>query len=291
MKIVSLIAFIGILASVSVYGDPIDVYASSFPSSYPTIETVNLATGNVTPMGTINWGGIINDIAVSPINGNIYGVSGSNLLQISPNGNVTTIAATGMNGGTESLAFNNKGNLYLATQSSLYQFNFSTGTAGSAVYIGDYNQPGLSGTGQNIRYNGNTLYVTDTQNDGNTKLYTVSTNNGLATLVGVVTNQQSLALGNYGGQLLGSSVPTINNGSGSVDILNFGTQVTTTDYHGEEVVNYSVLPITFPENVNFSQAGSGLVALGSVAAVPEPSLIVMLGLGLVGIVVCRRKLA
>ena len=115
----------------------IDVYATSFPGGNPTLETVNLATGNVTPLGTVNWGGIINDVAQDPLTGTLYGLSGANLFTINLSGNVgavTPVNTTGMNGSMETLAFNSSGDLYIGTQASLYKFNFSTPGTGAHPY-------------------------------------------------------------------------------------------------------------------------------------------------------------
>ena len=273
----------GLLIALPVRANLVDVYATSFPNSYPTLEMVNLSNGQITPLGTVNWGGILNDIAVNPNNGALFGLSGANLFTINSHGAVTPVVATGMNGSMESLAFDAYGDLYVATQSSLYKYAFadSSQTSGNAVYLGDYNNAPLNGTGQNIRFNGSTLYVTDTQNNGSTSLFSVSTNNGNATLIGVVTNQPSLVLGNNGSHLLGSAVPAINGGAAVADLLDFGTQVATVVNHGEVDVQYTVVQNSFPENVNFSQGGF-------VEAVPEPKTWILWGLGLAGLIVVRR---
>jgi len=288
---ISLAVIIG-SASVS-RANLIDVYATSFPGGNPTLETVNLATGNVTPLGTVNWGGILN----------LYGLSGANLFTISTSGNnigaVTPVAATGLNGSMETLAFNSAGNLYIGTQSELYQFNFNnaSGTAGTATDVGSYHvsntDPYLNGAGQNMRFNGSTLYIANTGSGNNTELYTVNTATGAANFIGVVTNQPSLVLGNAGGHMYGSSVPAINGGNATADLLDFGSTITT--YTGNNplggsgqlpIVNYTALLAgnaggSFPINENFTAAGN-------VAAVPEPNVSLLLGLGVLGMVIVRR---
>ena len=284
----------------------IDVFATTFPGGNPTLETVNLATGHVTTLGTVNWGGMINDIAEDPTSGTLYGLSGANLFTISTSGNVgavTPIATTGLNGSMETLAFNSTGDLYIGTQSDLYKFNFSNPgrTAGTAAYVGNYDAGGndqyLNGRGQNLRFNGNTLYVANTGSGNNTELYTVNTATGAANFIGVVTNQPSLVLGNHGTHMYGSSVPAINGGSATADLLDFGATVTT--YLGANplggsgqlpIVNYTTLLAgngggSFPLNVNFTEA---MPLAGNVAAVPEPNIGIMLALGALGVVVVRR---
>jgi len=300
------LAAVTALASVS-RANLIDVYATSFPGGNPTLETVNLATGNVTPLGTVNWGGMLNDIAQDPVNGTLYGLSGANLFTISTSGNnigaVTPVAAAGLNGSMETLAFNSAGNLYIGTQSELYQFSFSnpSGTAGVATDVGSYNaantDPYLNGAGQNMRFEGSTLYLANTGSGNNTELYTVNTGTGAANFIGVVTNQPSLVLGNGGSHVYASSVPAINGGNAVADLLDFGPTITTTLGNNPlggggqlAIVNYTTLLAgdnggSFPQNVNFTEAGP---LAGTVAAVPEPNIGILLGLGLIGGVLVRR---
>ena len=280
--------------SLTVHASPIDVYATSFPGSYPTLESVNLITGHIVPMGTVNWGGILNDIAQDPVSGALYGLSGANLFTINTSGsigNVVPVATSGMSGSMETLAFDKNGDLYIGTQSSLYKFDFGANRmTGSAIYLGGYGDnntdPYLNGAGQNIRFNGATLYAANTGSGGNTEIYTVSTNTGSATFVGVVTNQPALVLGNYGSKIYGSSVPAINGAGTQPDLLDFGATITTTmganPFGSGEIplVNYTVVG-GFPENLNFTE-------VGNVAAVPEPSKLVLLGLGSVLFFALRR---
>jgi len=258
----------------------IDVYATTFPAAYPTLESVNLATGHVTVLGTVNYGNLVNDIAVNPLTGVLYGLNGANLFTIGKTGAVTPVAASGMNGSMETMAFDSRGNLYIGTQSSLYEFR-----GGTATLVGNYGDaPYLNGRGQNIRFENGTLYLANTGSGGNTELYTVSTNTGVATFVGVITNQASVVLGNSGGHVYGSSVPAINGGAGSADLLDFGVSITTYESGGVPVVNYTVVESSFPQNVNFT-------GVGDVAAVPEPGvgILLIVGLAVGGAVWFRRK--
>ena len=295
----ALAALLSVL-SLTAQASPIDVFATSFPDAYPTLDSINLVTGHVTPMGTVNWGGLINDIAQDPVSGALYGLSGANLFTINTSGsigNVVPVATSGMNGSMETLAFDRYGDLYIGTQADLYKFNFGANRmTGAATHLGNYDanntDPYLNGRGQNIRFNGDTLYAANTGSGGNTEIYTVSTNTGAATFVGVVTNQPALVLGNHGSHMYGSSVPAINGAGTQPDLLDFGPTLTTVMGNnplgsGEiALVNYTVIG-EFPQNQNFTEVGP----LASVAAVPEPSSIMMLGLGALGIVAYRRKMA
>ena len=306
--IVRVAGYIAVLAGIagSSRAELIDVFATTFPGGNPTLETVNLATGQVTPLGTVNWSGMLNDIAQDPVNGTLYGLSGANLFTISTSGNVgavTPVAATGLNGSMETLAFNSAGDLYVGTQSELYKFNFSnpSSTAGTATDVGSFNANNtdsyLNGAGQNMRFEGSTLYLANTGSGNNTELYTVNTANGAANFIGVVTNQPSLVLGNDGKHVYASSVPAINGGSAVANLLDFGPTITTTmganplGGSGQlPIVNYTTLLAgtagsSFPMDVNFTEAEP---MVGNVAAVPEPNIGILLALGLLGVVVMRR---
>ncbi len=282
------VTLIIVLAAGAARANLIDVYATSFPGGNPSIEVVNLSNGSAIPIGTVKWGGILNDIAQDPIGGALYGLSGANLFTISTipgsAGKVTPVVVSGMNGSMETLAFDSQGNLFIGTQSSLYEVN-----GGAAVFIGNYGSaPYLNSAGQNIRFEGNTLYLANTGSGNNTELYSISTNSGVATFIGVITNQPSVVLGNAGGHIYGSSVPAINGGAAHADLLDFGATITT--YLGRnplgsgeiQIVNYTTVNNTFPMNVNFSAAGS-------VAAVPEPNICLLLGLGIITAIAVRYR--
>jgi len=221
------------------------------------LETIELTTGFVTPLATVGYGGTVNDIAADPLSGALYGLAGANLFTINTaTGATTTVSAGGMSGSMESLAFDSAGNLYIASQSGLYGFNRSTGVAS---YIGDYGSAvELNGTGQNIRFAGSSLYVTNTDVDPHdTDLYSINTSTGSASFVGTIDGHASVALGNSGSHLYGSCVPAVGGGSGSLDLLDFGTTVATyvgpTEEGSETLVAHDqLLTNTFPGNVNFT---------------------------------------
>ena len=255
------------LLSGVVHASPI-VYTSTFPSGYPTLEQVDLTSGNVTLLATIEYGGIVNDIAQNPINGELYGLSGNNLFTISSAGKVTVVV-NNLNISCETMAFDGSGRLYIGTQSALYSYNLSSATA---QFIGNYGGAQyLNNGGQNIRFSGETLYLANTGAGDNTQLYTVNLTNGSATYIGNIVGQSAVVFGNYNTHLYGSSVPAINGGVGNQDVLDFGSVVTVTSGN----VNYTIIGESFPENVNFTATHSN----GIVAAVPEPSVWALLGIG------------
>ena len=293
LKLVLLSALLGLadIASAS----PIDVFTTAFPNSYPTLESIDLATGSIVPLGTVQWGGVLNDIAQDPISGQLYGLSGANLFTISVSGSigkVTPVTTSGMSGSMETLAFDNAGALYIGTQSGLYSFNFTSNgrDSGVASYVGDYgNSPYLNNQGQNIRFENNTLYLANTAAGTDTALYTVSQKTGAAEFVGIITNQPALVLGNYNGHIYGSSVPAINGQNAPINLLDFGPQITVSQGNGNSpsvgglYVNYTAVG-SFPQNENFSGTGYG----GVVAAVPEPGTYILFGLGILGLITQRK---
>lgn len=267
MKNAIKITILGILLCGFVNASPI-VYTSTFPSGYPTLEQVDLTTGNAVLLATIDYSGIVNDIAQSPINGELYGLSGNNLFTITTGGKVAPIV-NNLNGSSETLAFDGSGQLYIGTQSALYKYNLVNATA---QFIGNYGGAEyLNNGGQNMRFSGNTLYLANTGGNGNTQLYTVNLDNGSATYVGNIVGQPSLVLGNYNNHLYGSSVPAINSAGGNPDVIDFGSVVTVSGGN----VKYTVIGDNFPENVNFTAANS----TGDVAVVPEPSQWALFGIG------------
>ena len=274
-------------------GTTMNVFAASFPNGEPALSIIDLTTGALTPFGTVAYGGTVNDIAANPVTGQLYGLSGSTLFTINTTtsiGSVQTLSSTGMNGGMESLAFDSAGNLFIATQSSLYRYNLESNAA-AAVGTGYGNALQLGATGQNIRFNGATLYLTNTDPDNNdTDLYSINTASGSASFVGSIVGHAALTLGNYGDHMYGSSTPAI--GRLTYDLVDFGTTVTATmgdnpdfgtpgEPAQELLVNHtSVLSgstsSTFPQNVNFS-------------GVPEPTSCVLLFAGAGSLAFLRRR--
>src|SRR5436305_498756 len=91
---------------------------------------VDVPTGNVTVIG--NMGVVLTDIAFAP-NGDLYGLSFTNLYKINAtNANVTLIGLTGVSD-ANSLVFGADGKLYAAgiVSKNLYQVNPITGVATS----------------------------------------------------------------------------------------------------------------------------------------------------------------
>jgi hypothetical protein len=194
----------------------------------------------------------------------------------------------------ETLAFDSSGNLYIGTQSSLYGYNL---TLNQATLIGSYGGAfQLGSTGQNMRFAGTTLYVSNTDPDLNdTDLYSLDISTGLATWFGEVVGHPGLALGNYGSALYGSSVPAVQGqGSGPLTLLYFGTTVTRQmgpDPDNPEAQEYLVDHVDaltpdedgnggFPLNYNFSGV-----------PVPEPSTWMIFLSGAGSLALLRRRVA
>ena len=75
----SFLAVLAVLTFVNVCrANLVDVYATTFPRANPVLESVNLASGQVTVLGQVGWGNLVNDIAANPVTGVLYGLNGAN---------------------------------------------------------------------------------------------------------------------------------------------------------------------------------------------------------------------
>lgn len=218
---------------------------------------VDVATGAVTVVG--NMGVVMTDIAFDPA-GNLYGITFNSLYSI--NKTTAAVSLIGSFGPTlNSLVFSSGGTLYAASN-SLYTLNKTTGAATLIGTGGGYNSSG------DLAFSGGNLYLTSTTPAADT-LFRLSTTTGVGTAVGAMGSGAFFGLASPdNAALLGVA----------------GTNI------------YSVNPVTGASTLLIGYGGKGLgVANGSAflseAGAPEPETVALLGLGLMALVMTRRKRA
>jgi hypothetical protein len=201
------------------------------------------------------------------------GVFGSPLYTI----NTTTGAATAIPGsGNPALEFT----VFGSTLTNLYAIQANTGvlysinsTTGAATDVGSTGITSFGGESQ-LSTNSNTLYLTDFTDfngDFNEQLFTINTSTGAATSLGNTGGPRPGALIMEGSTLYGGeNFPTY-----EIDTLNTTTGAATA---GAAVTGTSGV-----------QDFEGLAAIPATSAVPEPSSVSLLLLGLLTGGVCAKK--
>lgn len=211
-------------------------------------------------------------------------------------GNVTIIG--GMGATMTDIAFDSSGNLWALSFSNFYKVNPLTG---SATLIGNHNIPfgnalvfGLDGT---LYAAGNT----------STSLYTIDTSTGQATSIGNIGYYSAgdLAFLNGDLYLTTSSDHLIRIGlGGTLNVTDVGPLVFSSVLglaRGDDGVMYGVAGIqiltintstgqaSFKRNYNFNELGNAYGASFITEAIPEPSIITMLGIGAVSVLIYARR--
>jgi len=223
------------------------------------LGTVDATTGNVNVIG--NMGIFMTDIAFDPL-GNLYGISFDDLYAIDKNNASASLIGNFGGASLNSLTFDAAGNLYAAND-SLYSINVATGTAS---LIGNGGDAYLSSG--DIAFIGGELFLTSDETPNT--LFKLDTGTGDGTLVGDIGFNAVFGLA------------TDNN----IDLFGIdGTSVLSIDAFtavGTFLVDYSGQGLgAAGGSASFTEAGA--------VAVPEPSTLAILGLGLMGLASRRFK--
>jgi hypothetical protein len=268
--------------------------ASPDPSTTDQLVTINPATGLVTPIGDFGLGSgtSMTDIAFDPVTHVLYGigsVGGAHLYKINP----STAQSTKV--GDSGFTATNGGGLAISASSVVYgsplPANFGTydETTGAYTNIGTPTLPNGRGFGA-LKFNGNVLYGIEVGTASH--LVTIDTATGAVTDIGATaaTKLDGLAFrpsaaggvqGDYNGNGVVDEADYVlwRNSVGQSTLPNRGSGITGS----VGVADYNFWRTHFANT-----SGSGAGGLSN-SPVPEPSSLLLVVVGLLGVLKCRRS--